>query len=364
MSAVEPVRPVRWVTERLPWGASVDLCVPVGSGDPVCEILLRTQLYFPWHYELLPLLAPEGSVVLDLGGHVGTFSLPAATLASRVVSVEASPRNADLLRASAAANGFDHLVVSVVAVSDVPGTVRFRQHGAWGQITTTAWDSDVVEVPAQPVPEILAAAGVDHVDLVKMDVEGSEPAALAGMAAMLEGPDAPAFLFESNTHTLFQFGTTPNDVFRVFDGFGYELFLVADHELIPMAPDEFQPDTVADLLAVKALPDLPTGWRVRDPRTDDELAAVVVDESRSHNVDQRAAIAHALEYAPPALWQRFDVRCAIEALHIDPSERVARAAAWWVRRPRTVDEQLQALADQGHALHDRVERITARWAPD
>jgi FkbM family methyltransferase len=354
---------VRWVTVRLPWDATFEICTPE-RGDNVGDILIHTNSYLPPHYELLPALAGAGSAVLDLGAHLGTFSLLAASLGHPVVAVEASPRNAELLRASAAANGFTDITVVGVAVSDHDGTVRFRHEGAWGQITTGRWDDDVVEVPARTVPGILESAGVDRVDLVKMDVEGSEPAAIAGMALVLARADAPALLYESNAHTLAHFDATPNDILRPLAEFGYHLYIVEDHSLIPIGADDYQPDTLVDVLAVKELPELPSPWHVRAARTDEELVAVVVSESRAANPHQRAAIARSLERAPARLLDHEAVRRAIEGSLVDPDEQVVRAAAWWRSRTRSVAELLQALTDQGHALRDRVERITTRWAAD
>src|SRR5438105_4428726 len=50
---------------------------------------------------LLPHLLRPGKTVLDLGAHLGSFALVAAVLGCRVLAVEACPRNAELLRASA-----------------------------------------------------------------------------------------------------------------------------------------------------------------------------------------------------------------------------------------------------------------------
>src|SRR5262245_18639865 len=56
--------------------------------------------------EYLQSLTPRGGRVLDLGTHVGSFTLAAAALGYEVVGVEASPRNAALLKASLEKNGF------------------------------------------------------------------------------------------------------------------------------------------------------------------------------------------------------------------------------------------------------------------
>jgi FkbM family methyltransferase len=132
---------------------------------------------FPESYNLmvrlLRALAPEGGRVLDLGAHVGMFALAAAAAGYEVLAVEASPRNAALLRASIERNGFDRLRLVHAAVSDRPGVLEFCQAGPYGHVLTGA-SEESVKVPAIDVDRLLAEHGWDRVDFVKMDIEGSE----------------------------------------------------------------------------------------------------------------------------------------------------------------------------------------------
>src|SRR5262249_48588828 len=95
------------------------------------------------------------------------------------------------------------------------GVVQFRPVGAWGHVTDR-WAPGVVEVRAQPVSEILEEHGIGRVDLVKMDVEGSEMAVIRGMRELLTGPDAPRVVYENNAHTQRMAGATPEDLIATF----------------------------------------------------------------------------------------------------------------------------------------------------
>src|SRR5262245_45259683 len=68
--------------------------------------------------EYLQAMVRPGARVLDLGTHIGSFTLAAAALGYEVVGVEASPRNAALLRASLIKNGFRKARLVHAAVSD------------------------------------------------------------------------------------------------------------------------------------------------------------------------------------------------------------------------------------------------------
>ena len=356
----------RWTHLELPGHESLEIVVPP-SGDLIGDVVLRLGGYFPESFELALSMLEPGAVVLDLGAHLGTFSLAAAARGHRVISVEASPRNAEFLRASARANGFDDLLVVHVAVSDRPGTVRFRPEGAWGQITE-GWAPGLVEVPAQTVPDVLREAGVPRVDFVKVDVEGSEIAVVAGMQDLLRGPDAPPVVYESNAHTLRMFGATPEDLVTTFSGLGYSNYLIGEDGLMPVGPESFQPDTCVDYLAVKGELEAPPGWPVRAPRTEHELARVVALESTLHIVDARAQVARSLARAPASLLARRDVQLALTSLALDPDDAVATAAGWWPDRARdtardgeSTADSLHSLAELGRALHDRIAQIRIRW---
>jgi FkbM family methyltransferase len=354
-----------WTGLRLPWGQTLEIVVPP-SGDNIGDFVQATGAYFPESFELALGLIGPGSLALDLGAHLGTFSLAAAARGHDVVSVEASPRNAGFLRASARANRFDRVRVVEVAVSDAPRTVRFRPEGAWGQITE-GWAPGVVDVQARPVSQVLGEIGVERVDFVKLDVEGSEIAAIKGMSDLLARPDAPPVVYESNAHTLRMFDATPAQLIAAFEQLGYTNYLIGNRELMPVDADSFQPDTCVDYLAVKGELEPPEGWTVRGPRTERELARVVALESTLHIVDARAQVARSLARAPEWLLARRDVQLALDALAIDPDDTVAGAAAWWTNARRlgpdgeSPYELLHSLAELGRALHDRVAQIRIRW---
>ena len=360
-----------WARLELPWRDSIEMAVPADY-DFLATHVLGAGKYFPPHFELALELAPADGVVLDLGAHLGTFTLAAAASGRRVIAVEAAPRNVEMLTESARANGLEDAITIVpAAVSNRSGTVRFQQEGAWGQVTDSWWAADVVEVPARTVAEILADLGVERVDVVKIDVEGSEIAAIEGMAELLAAPDAPAVVYESNAHTLRMFDVTPEQLVGALADFGYDSYLVdgEERELTPVTRASFQPETNVDYAAVKR--PIPPGWDILRPRTDNDLARAISAESREPSVALRAQLARSLERAPASLLARRDVQLTLTALALDPDETVARAAVWWLRRQRDgtpratglggVRQRFQELGEQGRALRDRLGQIRIRW---
>jgi FkbM family methyltransferase len=361
----------RWARLELAWGSSLDIVLP-DTHDVVADDILASGKYFPMPFELALELAPPAGTILDLGAHFGTFTLAAAASGRRVIAVEASPRNAELLCESAHASGLaDSITVVPLAVGNITGTVRFLEEGAWGQVVDSGPAADVVTVPARTVTEILAGLGLSRVDLVKVDIEGFEIAAIEGMAPLLAMPDAPAVVYECNAHTLRMFDATPEQLVGALTELGYDSYLVGERELTPVSPRSFQPETNVAYVAVKGALNPPPLWRLRRPRTENELARVVSAESRHPNVHHRAQVARSLERASASVLARRDVQLALSALGLDPDETVARAATWWVHGQLATPTGLtgltraqhgfHVLAEQGRGLRDRLEQIRIRW---
>jgi FkbM family methyltransferase len=238
------------------------ILVDAHADDPISVALRTPPRWFKrWlpggqrscgsHLDLLRRLVRPGDRVLDLGAHIGTFTLAAATLGCEVVAVEAAPRNAELLRASVAINGFNRVRVVEAAISDTGGTVSFSPYGPFGHVCTRATNLPTIEVLAVRIDDLCADVGWDRVHLIKMDVEGSEITALNGMPALLTGPHPPMILYESNSHTLGFYGQTPDKLRRKLGDFGFQSYRQAGHDWIAVRPDEVQHEVVVDYLAVK-----------------------------------------------------------------------------------------------------------------
>lgn len=115
--------------------------------------------------------------VLDIGAHVGSFSISVAMSApnSRILAVEPNPDTFGLLVANIRRNGLEERVRALnVAVGPVSGSGRLelREHSLGTRISRTGHGD--TEVPMMTLEELLAEAGIDDVDFVKLDSEGME----------------------------------------------------------------------------------------------------------------------------------------------------------------------------------------------
>ncbi|HEX8769902.1 MAG TPA: FkbM family methyltransferase, partial [Acidimicrobiales bacterium] len=330
--------PTSGTPDRVRW-ASLPLSVRGGLiltmvfdpelSDPLAAGLAAGCAFDETLVDLMLDLVRPGATVLDIGAHLGQFSLPAAAAGCHVVAIEASLDNAALLRASAARNGFSQLRVVHAAAGNTAGTVKFSPRGPFGHVAL-AGERGVVSVPAVTVDELLVELRCPDVDFVKIDVEGSEIMTLNGMSGLLSQPDSPPVLFESNGHTLAFHGATPNDLLRSVEEAGYAVHLVARNRLVRVRPDDLQPQTIVDYLAFRTPPPGIEGWPVEPFLTTAEWVSRAVADCQVANDDHRTYMARALEGAGVEILTHPDIVRALESLRADPAERVRAAASWAV----------------------------------
>jgi FkbM family methyltransferase len=143
--------------------------------------------------------ARPGDTVIDLGANVGYYTIIlAAAVAPRgkVYAFEAHPDLVRLLRATIHFNGIGELIeLHCCAVGDRPGTLSLAlspDHYGSGNVVppgfVPTYDEGYptrIEVPAATLDATLGER-LGAVNLMHMDIEGSEPFALRGAQALLE----------------------------------------------------------------------------------------------------------------------------------------------------------------------------------
>lgn len=115
--------------------------------------------------------------IVDIGAHVGTFTVWAATRSphARILSVEPNPETFRLLERNIRDNGLaDRVVALHAAVGPAPGTgtLELVEHSLGTRLARAGGGSVSVEV--KTVPALLDAAGMPDVDFFKIDCEGME----------------------------------------------------------------------------------------------------------------------------------------------------------------------------------------------
>lgn len=130
---------------------------------------------------------------LDVGANLGMFTLPLAQALqkhpeSSIISVEVLPLNNHLLRASIKANNLKNVRLYEYALGNMTWTdeVRFNSGGPNSGRAAYAPKRGKVRVPATTLDSMMFAdEAMKAVFAMKIDIEGTEPAALYGAEFLL-----------------------------------------------------------------------------------------------------------------------------------------------------------------------------------
>ncbi|MBY0229746.1 MAG: FkbM family methyltransferase [Gemmataceae bacterium] len=319
--------------------------------DPVAEHLARTgTLACEDAVRLMLALSRPGQLVVDIGCHVGQFSLAAAAAGRRVFALDASRRNLSLLRASIEANGYDQVETCHAVASDAPGELRFNEAGPFGGVIPDACQHGGI-VPAVRVGDLLASRP-GPVGFVKIDVEGFEVEALTGMADWLAGNGWPPLLFESHLMGHEERGRSVADLRELVRRIGYpHQHLVAGSRLFTLPPDHPQPSIVADFLAtVDPSPRMPQRAAAQAMAGGD-FADLLIYDAECHAKEPEALLAlgrHFRASRHPILDEP-RVRFFLGEIGKHPDPRVKEAFSPWPVGGAFSLLRLQRMASQGFA---------------
>jgi FkbM family methyltransferase len=126
------------------------------------------------------------ATIVDLGANCGqaTLFFRSRFPDARILCAEPDPRTFATLRRN---HGRDPLVtLRQVAVTGEDGWCRLEREAgsSWGTRVSSGPGAEVDHVPAVTLETLLGQHGIEDVDLLKVDIEGMEHAALAGSAVL------------------------------------------------------------------------------------------------------------------------------------------------------------------------------------
>ena len=196
--------------------------------------LFETRGYELFSTALFRLSSEWAEDIVDIGAHVGYYSLLAATTNSlaRVIAVEASPENAEVLRENARINACERIEVIASAFSDNNDPIRF-------QFTEASDNSGRGGHPSSPTVKVVDVDSVTGADLsivsgrrllIKLDVEGFELAALRGLEEVLAAAEEARLLVEFNPKCIRPTGVSPTAILEWLANHGFRMFGIDEDE--------------------------------------------------------------------------------------------------------------------------------------
>lgn len=208
--------------------------------------------------ELLNEVGP-GTIFLDIGGHLGHYSLSVAKKlvglgSGRVFVFEPHARSRKYLTENVSLNGLGSLVtIESSCVSDRDGTLTLYSDSLQSDYTSTVLNAEgssqrtVTTVPAVSADSYFVDKSTPS--LIKVDVEGAELAVLKGMDRILT-KQQPTLFIESNDRALRKAGASAMELVAALRAYYSRIYIVDESSktLLPVTDGSKLTDQCVNLL--------------------------------------------------------------------------------------------------------------------
>jgi len=216
------------------WVYVQDSKINMDRYDPVSIYAMASNIYGPFMTKLFKRIVKKDNVVVDLGAHIGYYTLLASRLVGEngiVYAFEPDPKTYSLLLKNIQLNQYRNINAIQKAISNNVGTAKLylspgRSENTLYHINEGGSSIDV---------------GVDTLDhyfqdtnktisVIKMDIEGGEMSALLGMERILrENIDMTIFL-EFIPDFIRRAGFAPQDLLYKLFSYKFKIYLIDDKE--------------------------------------------------------------------------------------------------------------------------------------
>lgn len=153
-------------------------------GDSNWLPLWASGMYEPWTSDILKRELKQGGVFVDAGANIGFFTVMASKLVGetgRVYAFEPNPFSFEILRRNVETNGLHNTTIEQKAVGDFSGRTELWSNKGnayvWKEGTRVGFSTDCVRLDDYFRGQ--------HINLMKMDIDGGETKALKGASRIL-----------------------------------------------------------------------------------------------------------------------------------------------------------------------------------
>jgi len=223
------------------------------------------KIYEPDQTEIVKKYVHEGDIVIDVGAHVGYYTLLMAQLVGKngkVYSFEPDPVNFQLLKKSVEINEFENVILIQKAVSDTNEKVKLFL-GDDDRAINRIYDAKLgdakesIEVDSITLDEYFRENN-ELFNFIKIDSEGSEVKIINGMQELLSENRKLVMMTEFFPFLIKKSGNDPNQYLRLLEKAQFRLYNILDKEekTGTINPEDFlkneiDPQYCTNLLCIK-----------------------------------------------------------------------------------------------------------------
>ena len=192
--------------------------------------IFATGNYEDYTAKVVNHLLESGDSAVDVGANIGFFTLLMAARvgpSGRVWAFEPSPSTRVRLRRNVELNHFANVTIREEAVSDVDGLSAFfcgrDDHSGVASLRPMPSSGSTYQVRTCRLPNVIPSPS--RLRLIKIDIEGAEHLALAGMELLLQKRQ-PDLIVELSDHFLREMGSSSADVYAFLSVNRYNMYII------------------------------------------------------------------------------------------------------------------------------------------
>jgi len=199
------------------------------------DTLKISGTYEPVHTKLLRQQIKKGDVVLDLGAHIGYYTLLMARLVGRkgkVYAFEPEPYNFELLKENVVLNNCKNVILVRKAVSGFNGKGKLylsEDNRADHRIFNSQEKRKSIPIDSITLDEFFKNKD-KKIDFIKMDIQGVEPLVLKGMHKILEKNKKLKLTTEFWPYGIQKSGSSPEKYLKQLCSLGFKIYNINENE--------------------------------------------------------------------------------------------------------------------------------------
>lgn len=184
------------------------------------EEILKARIYAPY------LESKKDPVVIDCGGNIGLFSLYASKYAKQVYCMEPTPEHQENIEKMLVFNGLDNVKLIKKAVFTENTTLPFYRNpnktmnSLHQAVATQGLEPLMVE--AITLEQLFKDENIEHVDLLKLDIEGTETEVLSSNSFRAVADKIDVVVTERHAWS----GRNPNQLNEALKSNGFEIHTI------------------------------------------------------------------------------------------------------------------------------------------
>jgi FkbM family methyltransferase len=209
--------------------------------EHIQKLIIQYGFWEKWITDVFLSLVKPGMTVLDIGASCGYYSLLAAMNVGpygKVHAFEPNPSHHDNFMKSIEINGFKHVELHKVALTNTNGETTLYVPGTGGASIYNPGIPGTVEVKIKTVV-FSEYFPKQKVDVIKIDIDGSEPLIMDGLFQLIDSNDEMEIIMEYCPFMWIGSGYQPLPILQKFAERGFSFHIIGyDSTLIPTTVEQ------------------------------------------------------------------------------------------------------------------------------